>query len=89
MMRAILKLKSDGAQALLTAVLLLGCGLNVMLVLAFMARMDAGGGGSAWEARSVVAGPEAGSRSTEAGPAGPHTVGAGGQTPPPLAWRPS
>ncbi|MDR3465867.1 MAG: hypothetical protein P4M07_07980 [Xanthobacteraceae bacterium] len=37
-MSAILKLKSDGAQALLTAALLLGCALNVMLVLAFAGR---------------------------------------------------
>ena len=39
-MSAILKLKSDGAQALLTAALLAGCALNVMLVWAFAVRAD-------------------------------------------------
>jgi hypothetical protein len=42
MMSAILKLKSDGAQALLTAVLLAGCALNVALVWALAVRAGDG-----------------------------------------------
>ena len=38
-MSAILKLKSDGAQALLTAGLLLGCALNVLLVWSYASRV--------------------------------------------------
>jgi len=40
MMRAILKLKSEGAQALLTAVLLAGCALNVALLMAYVGRVS-------------------------------------------------
>ncbi len=42
MMRAILKLKSDGAQALLTAALLAGCALNALLLMAYAGRMAQG-----------------------------------------------
>jgi hypothetical protein len=40
MVSAILKLKSDGAQVLLTAALLAGCALNVMLVWAYADRAE-------------------------------------------------
>jgi hypothetical protein len=40
MVSAILRLKSDGAQVLLTAALLAGCALNVMLVWAYADRAD-------------------------------------------------
>lgn len=43
-METILKLKSDGAQAVLTVALLAGCALNLAFVAAFMAvRSDAAG----------------------------------------------
>lgn len=42
MMSAILKLKSDGAEGLLTAVLLLGCALNAALLMAYAGRVAKG-----------------------------------------------
>lgn len=39
-MSAILKLKSDGAQALLAAALALGCAVNILLVLALAGQLD-------------------------------------------------
>jgi len=71
MMSAILKLKSEGAQALLTAVLLIGCTLNGALLMAYAGRLAQGSHDTAGVVSQTVVVLPAGAQSQS----GPHRSG--------------
>jgi hypothetical protein len=89
-MSAILKLKSDGAQALLTAALLLGCALNVMLVLAFVGRTAHGFPDTVeMSARSVTTAPALAGRLGSTPQRSGRDIATAGRPSPARAQRPS
>jgi len=91
MMSAILKLKSDGAQALLTMVLLAGCALNIALLAAFAGRIAEGSHNTAGGlSQTIVVLPAAPGRGPETQPGRPgRDVASAGKTSISRALRPS